>query len=166
MTERVIDLNPCGNEEAGLIDLILLVEDERDHAELVIDALREVGSVKRVVLIENGQTALDYVFRKGKYEDRALSPRPGLILLDLNLPGKNGLEVLKTIRSEKRFSTIPIIILTTSQSVDTVKQTAELGANDYIMKPASFGEFLARISGLGRYWSTISALPMQKGIGQ
>jgi len=166
MSEGIIDLYPRGGEQAKLIDLILMVEDEQDHAELVIDALREVGSVKKVALIKNGQTALDYLFRKGKFEDRTLCPRPGLILLDLNLPGKNGLEVLKSIRSETRFSTIPIIILTTSQSVDMVKQTAELGANDYVMKPASFGEFLTRISGLGRYWSTISALPMQKGIGQ
>ena len=166
MTDSTIDLGSGGGEGAGLIDLVLMVEDEPDHAELVIDALRTVGNIKKVVLIENGETALNYMFRIGKYEDKALSPRPGLILLDINLPGKNGVEVLKIIRREKRFSTIPIVILTTSPSIDAVKETAELGANDYVIKPSGCGEFLTRITGLGRYWSTVSALPMQKGIGQ
>ena len=152
--------------EVSAVDLVLLVEDERDHAELVMDALRQVGGIKRVIVIENGQTALDYMFRKGEYTNKALSPRPRLILLDINLPGKNGLEVLRTIRKEKRFSTIPIVILTTSPSADAVKQTADLGANDYVIKPTNFGEFLERVTGLGKYWSTISALPMQKGVGQ
>ena len=160
-----MDLVSSG-KQADVIDLILMVEDERDHAELVIDALREVGTVKKVVIIENGETALDYMFRKGEYTDKSLSPRPGLILLDINLPGKNGLEVLEAIRREKCFSTIPIVVLTTSPSAEAVRQTAELGANDYVIKPADFGEFLNRITGLGKYWSTISALPMQKGIGQ
>jgi len=166
MTEKTIDLGSGGGEDAGWIDLVLMVEDEPDHAELVIDALRTVGNIKKVILIENGETALNYMFRIGKYENRALSPRPGLILLDINLPGRNGLDVLKTIRREKRFSTIPIIILTTSPSSDTVKETADLGANDYVIKPSGCGEFLTRITGLGSYWSTVSALPIQKGIGQ
>ncbi|MBN1593641.1 MAG: response regulator [Candidatus Coatesbacteria bacterium] len=166
MSDRIIDLSSEGNGNSGLIDIILMVEDEPDHAELVVDALRTVGNIKKIVLIENGETALDYIFRKGKYEDKSLSPRPGLILLDINLPGKNGLDVLKIIRREKRFSTIPIVILTTSPSIDTVKETADLGANDYVIKPSGCGEFLTRITGLGRYWSTVSALPIQKGIGQ
>jgi len=166
MPTRTIELSSGENTGARLIDLILMIEDERDHAELVIDALKEVGNIRKVVLIENGDTALDYVFRRGVFQEKSLSPRPALILLDINLPGKNGLEVLRLIRAEKRFSTIPIIILTTSPSVETVKKTADLGANDYVIKPADFGEFLTRITGLGKYWSMVSELPMQKGIGQ
>jgi len=154
----------CGNRGLA-IDVVLMVEDERDHAELVIDALREVGKIRKVILIEDGDTALDYMFRKGRYTDRSLSPRPGLILLDINLPGKN-VEVLKEIRKERRFSTIPIVILTTSPDAEYVRRAAELGANDYIIKPTDFGEFFNRITGLGKYWSTISALPTQEVVGQ
>lgn len=166
MPTRTIELSSRENVGTRLIELILMVEDDRDHAELVIDALKEAGNIRRVVLIEDGEMALDYVFRRGAFREKSLSPRPALILLDINLPGKNGLEVLRLIRAEKEFSTIPIIILTTSSSVKTVKKTADLGANDYVIKPADFNEFLTRITGLGRYWSTVSELPMQKGIGQ
>jgi len=163
---KVIELSSGENKKTRLIDLILMIEDEQDHAELVIDALKQVGNIRKVVLIKDGDTALDYVFRRGPFQQKSLSPRPALILLDINLPGKNGLEVLRLIRAEKRFSTIPIIILTTSNSLQTVKKTADLGANDYVTKPADFNEFLTRITGLGKYWSTVSELPMQKGIGQ
>ena len=164
MNEKRIDLEP---HEQGkeLLDLLMMVEDEEDHAELVIDALREVGNIRSIVLFENGETALKYIFRQGRYSDRALSPRPALILLDMNLPGKSGLEVLRDIRADNRFTTIPVVILTTSSSIDTVQQTAELGANDYVVKPLDFGEFLTRITGLGTYWSTVSALPSQRGSG-
>lgn len=155
-----------GIGEKSAVDLVLMVEDERDHAELVMDALQEVVGIKRVIVIDNGETALDYMFRKGDYVDKTLSPRPRLILLDINLPGKNGLEVLRIIRNDKRFSTIPIVILTTSPSADAVKQTADLGANDYVIKPTDFSEFLKRVTGLGKYWSTVSALTMQTEVGQ
>ena len=164
MNEKRIDLESKQNGKESL-DLLMMVEDEKDHAELVIDALREVGNIKSIVLFENGETALKYIFRQGRYSDKALSPRPALILLDMNLPGKSGLEVLRDIRADNRFTTIPVVMLTTSSSTENVQQTAELGANDYVVKPVDFGEFLTTITELGTYWSTVSALPLQRGLG-
>ena len=131
---------------------IMLVEDNADHAELVIRTMENHHIANRIQHFSDGQTALDYLFRRGKYENPASSPRPHLILLDLRLPRVDGLEVLKTIKATEDIKGIPIIVLTTSEAEKDVARAYNNHANSYLVKPVGFEEFSKLMNDLGFYW--------------
>ena len=140
------------------LETILLVEDNEDHVEHTLDALNEGGLVNQIQVVKDGASALDYVFRKGEYSDPSLSPRPGLILLDVKLPKLSGFAVLEAIKSDRDLKVIPVIILTTTGNREDINRGATLGANDYIVKPVEFDIFAQKVKGLGKYWAIISDL--------
>lgn len=109
--------------------------------------------------VRNGEELLDYLYRRGKYADLQTSPRPGLILLDLNMPKKDGREALQEIKADPELRQIPIVILTTSQAEEDIYRTYDLGANSYITKPVTFNSLVEVMQSLGRYWFEIVDLP-------
>ncbi|MBN2736835.1 MAG: response regulator [Spirochaetales bacterium] len=140
------------------LDVILLVEDNPDHIELTQDALLEVDLVKTIRVVSDGEEALDYLFRRKKYENPQESPRPDLILLDVKLPKKNGFEILEEIKQSEELKRIPVILLTTTGNKEDIERGALLGTNDYIVKPVEFEVFMQKVKGLGKYWAWISDL--------
>jgi len=132
--------------------MILLVEDDLAHAEIVRRNFDSCRVANRLIHVTDGQAALDYVNQRGDYSDPAKSPRPGVILLDLRLPKVDGLEVLNSIKTDPKLSSIPVVILTTSKAeVDKVKAYA-LHANSYLVKPVDFTQFTQLMEAFGYYW--------------
>jgi len=131
---------------------ILLVEDNPDHAELVIKGLRTNNVANRLVHIEDGESALDYVFQRGNFSDPVTSPRPDLILLDLRLPRVDGLEVLRVLKTNEDTKRIPVVVLTTSDAEMDVAKAYDYHANSYMVKPVSFEHFMELMKTLGCYW--------------
>ena len=138
---------------------ILLVEDNLDDVEITLRAFRKVRVANTVHVVRDGQEALDFLFREGDYSDRAGAPQPDVILLDLNLPKVNGLEVLDKIRASDGLSTIPVIVLTVSERQEDVNKSYKLGANTFITKPVDFEKFVHAMEVLGEYWMVIAKLP-------
>jgi CheY-like chemotaxis protein len=132
--------------------LVMLVEDNVDHAELVIRTLEEHRIANRVHHFLDGQSALDYLFRRGEYTDRPSSPLPHVILLDLRLPRVDGIDVLKTIKESDKLKTIPVVVLTTSEAEKDVTRAYNNHANSYLVKPVGFEEFKMLMDDLGFYW--------------
>lgn len=132
--------------------LVMLVEDNADHAELVIRTLEDHRIANRIKHFRDGQAALDYLFRRNGHEDPASSPRPHMILLDLRLPRVDGLEVLRIIKEEEQLKQIPVIILTTSEAEKDVAQAYGNHVNSYLVKPVGFEEFSKLMNDLGFYW--------------
>jgi len=135
---------------------ILLVEDNPDHAALTCRVLLSGNVLNNVHWVKNGQEALDFLFRRDGFKD---APRPGLVLLDINLPKVNGLEVLKTIKETEELRTIPVIMLTTSERGEEVHKSYNMGANSFIVKPVSFKEFSEKIGSLKLYWLVMNRGP-------
>ena len=134
----------------GASHAVLLVEDNRAHAELVkVCFSNNSASIYHVV---DGENALDFLFRRGPYSNVATSPRPHLILLDLNLPRLSGLEVLNTIKASDSLRSIPVVILSTSDAEQDIARAYAQHANDYIVKPVDFGEFSKAITMISTYW--------------
>ena len=131
---------------------ILLVEDNPDHAELVIKGLRSNNVANSLVHVEDGEAALDYMFRRGKYSDPSTSPRADLVLLDLRIPRVDGLEVLKALKSNEETRRIPVVVLTTSEAEIDVAKAYDYHANSYMVKPVSFEHFMELMKNLGCYW--------------
>jgi CheY-like chemotaxis protein len=131
---------------------ILLVEDNPDHAELVKRNLEEFQVANHIYHVEDGEAALDYVYKQGTYSDQKKYPRPDLILLDLRLPRIDGLEVLKQIKSDLALQAIPIVVLTTSDAEKDLAQAYEYHANSYVTKPVNFENFSRLLRDLGYYW--------------
>lgn len=140
------------------LNTILLIEDNEDHIEHTLDALNEVGLVKDIQVVSDGEEAIQYLYRKGKYANPAKSPRPDLILLDVKLPKLNGFEILKRIKSDPDLKIIPVILLTTTGKKEDIDKGARLGTNDYIIKPVEYEIFIQKVKGLGKYWALISNL--------
>ena len=132
--------------------LVMFVEDNLDHAELVVRNLSDHRVANRIVHISDGQSALDYLFRRGLYADPEVSPRPHLILLDLRLPRVDGLEVLKIIKESETVQTIPVVVLTSSEAERDVARAYAHHANSYLVKPVGFDEFHRLMQDLGFYW--------------
>lgn len=131
---------------------ILLVEDNPDHAELVKRNLAEFQVSNTIIHVDDGEAALDYLHCRGVYTDRNTYHRPDLILLDLRLPRIDGLEVLKDIKNDTTLLTIPVVILTTSDSERDMAMAYEYHANSYVTKPLNFASFANLMKGLGFYW--------------
>jgi two-component system response regulator len=132
--------------------LVMLVEDNIDHAELVIRTLEDHHIANRIQHFLDGQSALDYLFRRDVYADPEQSPRPHLILLDLRLPRVDGLEVLKEIKNDEELRGIPVIILTTSEADRDVTRAYSHHVNSYLVKPVGYEEFSKLMNDLGFYW--------------
>lgn len=139
--------------------VILMAEDDPDDRLLAREALAESRLVNPLVTVNDGQELMDYLQRHGKYEDPELSPRPGIILLDLNMPRKDGRQALAEIKKEPSLRSIPIVVLTTSAAEEDVLRSYDLGASSYITKPVTFEALVRVMSSLRRYWFEIVELP-------
>jgi len=135
---------------------VLLVEDSSAEARLAREALRETQSPVRLHVASDGCQAMDFLRRKGPYSD---APRPQLVLLDLNLPGKDGREVLKAIKADENLRSIPVVVLTTSQAQSDITRAYELNANCYIQKPLELDRFIEIVKSIHRYWLQMAELP-------
>jgi two-component system, response regulator len=138
---------------------ILIVEDEEAHAQLTLRAIRKSGNANHVDIVGDGEQALDYLFNRGAYADRSKYPHPGLVLLDIKLPGIDGLEVLKQIKAHPELRKIPVIMLTTSQREEDVARAYGSYANSYLTKPVGFKEFEEKIGQLDFYWMILNEPP-------
>ena len=138
---------------------ILLVEDEEAHAELTRRAIRKAGNANRIDVVTDGERALDYLHNRGEYADRSEYPIPGLILLDIKLPGMDGIEVLKKIKEDPVLKSIPVIMLTTSEREEDVAMSYRNYANSYLTKPVGFKEFEERVRQINLYWMLLNRPP-------
>lgn len=141
---------------------ILIADDDEEDRMLSQEALEESRLANNLRFVCDGEELLDYLYRRGQYADPNTSPRPGLILLDLNMPKKNGREALQEIKADLQLRKIPIIILTTSKSEIDICQTYNLGANSYISKPVTFEGLVEVMKVLGKYWFTVVELPLEE----
>ncbi len=131
---------------------ILLVEDNQDHAELVMRSFEDHRVGNHICHLTDGEAALDYLLRRGEYSDPATSPRPHVVLLDLRLPKVDGLKVLERIRDTEGLERIPVVILTTSHAEMDVGKAYQHHANSYLVKPLDFDKFTNLMDDLGFYW--------------
>ena len=138
---------------------ILLADDDADDRLLTRDALAESRLANDLRFVEDGEELMQYLRRNGPYANPDVSPRPGLILLDLNMPRKDGREALREIKSDPNLRHIPIVVLTTSKAEEDIYRTYDLGVNSFITKPVTFDGLVNVMRGLGRYWFEIVELP-------
>ena len=144
------------NEKQKIFMPILIVEDEEDHYRLIKKSLNEAGlMMNELYRVENGQYAIDFLKKEGKFAD-STHALPTLILLDIKLPMKNGFEVLEEVKADENLKNIPVIMLTTTSNSEDIERAMSLGANDYIVKPVKFKDFISKISRLGYYWGLVS----------
>jgi len=139
--------------------IILMVEDNSSDIDLTQRAFRKSHIANELVVLEDGQEALDYLFGTGAYEGHKIQRLPAVVLLDLKLPKVDGLEVLKEIRSHTHTRRIPVIILTSSSEEQDIGASYDLGANSYIRKPVDFSRFTEAILQLNLYWLVINEIP-------
>ena len=138
---------------------IFMADDDQDDRMLTRDALEEARLANYLYFVEDGEELMDYLYRRGQFTDPAKLPRPGLILLDLNMPKKDGREALAEIKADPELRRIPVVVLTTSQAEEDVLRTYDLGANSFITKPVTFEGLVDLVTVLGRYWFDIVQLP-------
>jgi len=143
-------------------NVILMADDDDDDRLLALDALAEARLDGDLHFVENGEELLDYLCHRGKYVQPASAPRPGLILLDLNMPRKDGREALREIKADPELRRIPIVVLTTSQADTDIGAIYELGANSFISKPFQFEALVAVMRVLGQYWFKTVQLPVTR----
>lgn len=137
--------------------VILMAEDDADDRLLAQDALAECGLNEDLRFVDNGEELLDYLLQRGKFN--AQTPQPGLILLDLNMPVKDGREVLKEIKSNASLRQIPVVVLTTSRADTDIELIYQLGANSFITKPVRYDSLVEVMRVIGQYWLKTVALP-------
>jgi len=138
---------------------ILYIEDDPAHAEIIMRNLAHHRLIHQIIHLSDGQQAIDYLFRKGAYQDPAVSPVPHLILLDLRLPKIDGQEVLERIKSNPSISGIPIIVLTTSHAEADMQQAYSHCVNSYLVKPLDSDQFTRLLNSLGHYWLAWNQYP-------
>ena len=138
---------------------ILLVEDNPTDAELAIRALAESNLANKLVWVKDGAEALDFIFASGAYSARQMTNGPKVILLDLQLPKVDGMEVLRRIKNDERTRTIPVVVLTSSKEDRDVVESYRTGGNSFISKPVGFEEFARTVSDLGLYWLLVNHPP-------
>ncbi len=138
---------------------ILLVEDNPSDVELTLRALKKHNLANSVQVVKDGAEALEFIFATGGYSERSIAQKPKLILLDLKLPKVNGLEVLKTVKTDERTRVIPVVVLTSSKEERDLVESYKLGANSYITKPVDFENFVKAVSDLGLYWLLLNQAP-------
>ena len=139
--------------------IILLVEDDLGDQELTRRALAQGKIENELRIVNDGEEALDYLFRRGQYTDRKSSPRPDLILLDLNMPRKGGRQVLQQLKRDRHLQRVPVVVLTSSMAEDDIGYCYDAGASSYIPKPATFQGWVDMITMLNKYWFELVQLP-------
>ncbi len=137
---------------------ILLVEDSPNDAELTLEVLGESGLANQVDRVQDGEEALDYLFRRGRYAGRA-DGHPCVVLLDLKLPKVGGIEVLRVVKADERLKTIPVVVLTSSREERDLVESYRLGVNAYVVKPVEFEAFAAAVRELGMFWAILNESP-------
>lgn len=138
---------------------ILLVEDNHKDAEMTIRALRKVNLANKLVHVQNGEEALNFLFAHGEFEERKNAPPPRVILLDIKMPKVDGIEVLRKIKNDPLTMMIPVIIMTSSKEEQDIITSYKLGVNSYVVKPVEFESFAKAVSGLGLYWLLTNQSP-------
>jgi CheY-like chemotaxis protein len=138
---------------------ILMADDDEDDRLLTQEAMEEARLINDLRFVEDGRELMDYLRREGDYTDPESSPRPGLILLDLNMPRMDGREALTQIKADPRLRCIPVVVMTTSKAEEDILRSYDLGAASFITKPVSFSALLEVVSTLDRYWTGIVQLP-------
>ena len=138
---------------------ILIADDDADDRMMISDALRENRLANDLRFVENGEELIDYLLNRGKFANAAENPKPGLILLDLNMPKMDGREALKLIKENPALKRIPVVVLTTSKAEEDVYRTYNLGVNSFVTKPVTFDSLVTIVRDIGRYWFEIVELP-------
>jgi CheY-like chemotaxis protein len=139
--------------------IVLVADDDSEDRMMIQEAFKESHVTHQILFVENGEVLLDYLNQVGQYSNAEKYPRPGLILLDLNMPKKDGREALKEIKESSHLKGIPVVVLTTSKADEDVLRTYNLGVNSFISKPVTFNELVTITRDLGRYWFEIVELP-------
>jgi len=142
--------------------MILIADDDAEDRMLTKDALNEAHLINELRFVEDGEELMDYLHNVGKYEDKSKYPLPGLILLDLNMPKKDGREALKEIKADERLKRIPIVALTTSKAEEDILKTYNLGVSSFITKPVKFDGLVEVMRAVSKYWFEIVELPPNK----
>ncbi len=142
--------------------IILMADDDEDDYMLAREALIESRLTNELHFVKDGEELMDYLYRRGKYAQKSNSPPPGLILLDLNMPKKDGREALTEIKSDPNLRQIPVVVLTTSKAQDDIYEIYDLGANSFITKPVTFSSLVEVMKTLGKYWFEIVELPQER----
>ncbi|HUQ93988.1 MAG TPA: response regulator [Bryobacteraceae bacterium] len=140
---------------------ILIAEDNPKDLELTLEALSDHNLANDIVAVAEGAEALDYLFRRGKYEGRGHGD-PAVILLDIKMPKVDGLEVLRTIKRDARLKTIPVVMLTSSREERDLVDCYELGVNAYVVKPVQFMEFIESVKQIGAFWGILNESPHRR----
>ncbi|NET32373.1 MAG: response regulator [Cyanothece sp. SIO1E1] len=140
-----------------------MADDDPDDCLLAREALEESRLANKLFFVSDGEELMDYLYRREQYTDVNKSPRPGLILLDLNMPRKDGREALREIKADPDLRHIPIVVLTTSKTEEDIYRTYNLGANSFIIKPVTFGSLVEVMKTLAKYWFEIVELPLAEG---
>lgn len=138
---------------------ILMADDDEDDRRAVAKAWKTARAANPINFVNDGEQLMDYLHRRGQFSGLAVSTRPGLILLDLNMPKKDGREALKEIKADPELRQIPVIVLTTSEAEADVYRTYDLGANSFITKPVTFNSLVDLVQAIGKYWIEIVELP-------
>jgi CheY-like chemotaxis protein len=138
---------------------ILIADDDADDRMLAREALEECRLANDVRFVENGLELLAYLRREGRFADPALSPRPGLILLDLNMPKMDGREALRELKADSSLRRIPVVVMTTSKAEEDIYRTYDLGVSSYVTKPVTFDALVDVMKAIGGYWLSIVELP-------
>ena len=141
---------------------ILIADDDAEDRMMIRDAFEENRLANDLRFVENGEELMDYLTSQGKYRSSESCPKPGLILLDLNMPKKDGREALKEIKNNSDLKGIPVVVLTTSKTEEDVYRTYDLGVNSFITKPVTFESLVNITKDLGRYWFEIVELPRSR----
>jgi CheY-like chemotaxis protein len=141
---------------------ILLAEDDAGDVELTLAALEENHLANKVAVVNNGEEALDYLHRRGKYKMR-VGGNPIVVLLDNKMPKVTGLEVLKAIRADEHLRTIPVVVLTSSRETPDLIEFYKHGVNAYVVKPVDFAEFITAVKQLGVFWAAVNEPPPYQG---
>jgi CheY-like chemotaxis protein len=139
--------------------VILLADDDEEDRMLAADAMHASRVANDLRFVEDGEELLDYLYKRGRFTEPGSAPTPGLILLDLNMPRKDGREALREIKADPDLRRIPVVVLTTSKAEEDIYRTYDLGANSFITKPVSFDGLVAVMRDIGRYWIEIVELP-------
>ena len=140
---------------------ILLAEDNDNDAELTMTALAENHLANEVVLVRDGAEAWDFLCRQGSFASRN-GGNPAVVLLDLKMPKVDGLELLKRMREDQRFRTVPVVVLTSSREESDIVQSYRLGVNAFVVKPVAFEEFMGAVRNLGLFWAVLNEPPPDK----
>jgi CheY-like chemotaxis protein len=144
--------------------IVLLAEDDPGDQELTRRALQEDVLRTTLYVVSDGEEAMDFLLRRGDYDDPAAAPRPDLLLLDLNMPKLDGRQVLQQIRKDEGLRRLPVVVLTTSKQEEDIIRSYDVGCNSFITKPVDIGAFMRTVREMGSYWFELVTLPTPRGI--